>query len=337
MAGHLCARPFVFCVAARSRSVVFLINDDLCCLLCDWNLMSMPQFGSGSAPGAAPSCKNHSDRVTYVRCQRCGDPICPECTNQAAVGVQCPQCVREGSRAVRAKTTMTGAKVTDGRPVVTMTIIGICVVMFVAQLVLGWDKFTSELVFAPSRAQAEPYRFITGAFLHAASGGWLVHILFNMMALWAIGPQLESMLGRWRYIVLYLLAAIGGNVSVLMFSSIQSGTWNVGTLGASGAIFGLFGALVPVIRKVGGDMRSIYGLIGINLVIGFIVPNVSWEGHLGGLITGMALGYLFVRAPKDKRMLYSAGGSVLVFAILAGLSLWKFAQFNAILSSFGIG
>jgi len=299
--------------------------------------MSMPEYGSGSVPGAAPTCKNHPDRMTYVRCQRCGEAICPQCTNQAAVGVQCPQCVRGGQAQVRPATTVAGGRVTHGRPIVTLTVIALCVVMFVAQLSLGWDDFTSKLVFAPSRAQDEPYRFLTGAFLHAADGGWLVHILFNMMALWAIGPQLEAALGRWRFIVLYLLAAVGGNVSVLLFSSIEHGSWNVGTLGASGAIFGLFGALVPIIRKVGGDLRSIYGLIGINLVIGFMVPNVSWEGHLGGLVTGLVLGTVFVRAPREKRTLYAIGGSVLLAAVFVGLSLWKFSQFHAFLSQLGLG
>ncbi|WP_435299052.1 rhomboid family intramembrane serine protease [Timonella sp. A28] len=285
--------------------------------------MSEPQFGSGAQPQNVPVCKNHPDRVTYVRCQRCGDPICPDCTHQAAVGVQCTQCVREGARNIRPQMTIAGGRVRTGRPVATLTFIGLCVVAYVAQMALGWDGFTSKYAFAPARAESEPWRFITGAFLH--SPNQIFHILLNMAALWIVGSQLEFILGRWRFVTLYLLAAVGGNVMVLLLSAPLSVSWNTPTVGASGAIFGLFGALIPVARKIGAEIRSIYVLIGINVAISFIVPNVSWQGHFGGLIVGLLLSLAYVKAPKENRTKFAVGASVGVALILIAVTLLKLA------------
>ena len=130
-----------------------------------------------------------------------------------------------------------------------------------------------------SRAYDEYYRLLTSAFLHDGP----THILFNMWALYVIGPALERWLGRTRFVALYLLSALGGSVLVYLLTPI-----NVPTLGASGAIFGLFGATLVLSRKLNFDMRWIVGLIVINLVITFVVPSISWQGHVGGLLTGAA-------------------------------------------------
>ena len=133
----------------------------------------------------------------------------------------------------------------DGRPVVTIAIIGLNVASYLLQVVVPGYQYA--LIFAPSVGDVEPYRFLTAAFLHES----IPHIAFNMIALWFIGPYLEVVLGRWRYIALYLLAALGGDVMVLLLADPTGTSWHTGVLGASGAIFGLFGAVVLVARRLG--------------------------------------------------------------------------------------
>ena len=164
---------------------------------------------------AVPVCPRHLDRVSYVRCQRCGRPTCPECQRPAAVGVQCVDCVREGQRSVRAPRTQFGAAVRDGRPVVTLTIIGICTAVWLLQQVS--PTVTQELSFAPYQGVSEPWRFLTAAFAHAQ--GQPLHILFNMFALYQIGSYLEPMLGRVRFASLYLISALGGSVGYLLLAT----------------------------------------------------------------------------------------------------------------------
>ncbi len=280
-------------------------------------------------PGATPRCKNHPDRVTYVGCQRCGQPICPECSISAAVGMQCSDCVKGGQKQVRSARTVTGAKLAHGRPVVTISLIGACVVAFALQLVLGWDGFTAKFAFAPAFAESQPWRFLTGALLHSPSR--IFHIAFNMYALWIVGSQLEFLLGRWRFIVLYVLSALGGNVMVLLLSSPTDPSWFTATIGASGAVFGLFGALLPVLKRLGGESKSILIIIGLNAVIGFVIPNISWEGHLGGLITGALLAWLYVKAPREKATMYAIVGSCSMFLILVVAAILKINAANSVL------
>lgn len=285
--------------------------------------MAEPQFGAGSTPQQAPTCKNHPSVSTYVRCQRCQEPICPECMVQAGVGVQCPQCVRQGAKSVRVPRTLTGEKQVSGRPYVTYTLIAICAVAWLLQITVGWERFTSHFVFAPFIGSEEPWRFLTSAFLHSTSSP--IHILFNMLALYSVGSQLEYILGRWHFLGLYLLSAFGGSVAVLLLAQPNNESWVVPVLGASGAIFGLFGALVPLYKRIGADLRSLVGLFAINAAIPFFIHNISWQGHLGGLVTGLLVATIYLRAPKDKRMLYSVGGSVVVFLVLVAISMFKYA------------
>ena len=287
--------------------------------------MSTESAGVPAAPEQPPVCPRHPDRVSYVRCQRCGRPVCPECQRPAAVGVHCVDCVRSAARAVPATRTALGGRVRDGRPVVTLTIIGLCVASFIAQQVLpGW---TSRWAFSPAAGQVEPVRFITTAFLHSSS---IFHILFNMYALWLVGPYLEATLGRWRFASLYLLSALGGSVGVLLMASpVVSATdvsWIQLVVGASGAVFGLFGAILVVLRRLGRDARQILVFIAINAVIGFIVPNIAWQAHLGGLVTGVALGAAYAYAPRDRRLLVSVAATVGIGVLLVALAMAKYAS-----------
>ena len=139
---------------------------------------------------------------------------------------------------------------------------------------------------------------MTAAFLH--SPGQYLHIVFNMVALWFVGPTLENTLGRARYITLYLMSAVGGSVgSVLLASATHS--WATASVGASGAVFGLFGAILVISKRLGGDVRGILVLIGINLALGFVMANIAWQAHVGGLVTGGLLAAAYAYAPPDRR------------------------------------
>ncbi|WP_308201781.1 rhomboid family intramembrane serine protease [Cellulomonas fimi] len=249
--------------------------------------------------------------MSYVRCQRCGRPVCPDCQRQAAVGVQCVDCVAEASRGARPVRTVLGGRRREGRPVVTLTIIGLCVVSFVLQQVVpGW---TIRWLFSPLAGLVEPWRFVTAAFLHSPGG--VVHLAVNMLALWMIGPYLEQALGRARFVTLYLMSALGGSVAVVLLADALD-AWNVGVLGASGAIFGLFGAVLVVMRRLGGDVRGILVVIGLNVVVGFVVSGISWPAHLGGLFTGLALGAAYAYAPAERRRQVAVVAPLVVAGVL---------------------
>ncbi len=242
-----------------------------------------------------PVCPRHPDRVSYVRCQRCHRPACPECQRPAAVGIQCVDCVREGQRSTRQGTTVFGGGVTDGRPLVTQVIIGICVVVYLGQLFI--PGLTRSIEFVPYLGDTEPWRFLTSAFAH--SPGFIFHILFNMYALWIMGSYLEPLMGRARFVASYLVTALGGSVGYLLLAFPRTATqvaqqgygpWTTGVVGASGAVFGLFGAFLLLQRRLGRSSAGMFVTLAINAVLGFMIPNIAWQGHLGGFITGLACG-----------------------------------------------
>ena len=144
----------------------------------------------------------------------------------------------------------------------------------------------------PGVADGAYWQLVTSMFSHVE----IWHIAANMFSLFILGPQVESALGRTRFLALYLVSGLTGSAVVYWLSS-ETGY----TLGASGAIFGLFGALAVIIHKIGGDLRSIAGLLLVNIVITFAVPNISWQGHLGGLVGGAAVTALIVYAPRGPR------------------------------------
>ena len=272
---------------------------------------------------APPVCPRHPDRISYIRCQRCGRPACPECQRPAAVGVHCVDCVREAARTAPQPRTAFGAPLRQGRPVVTYTLIAMCVVSYVLQLTVGRD-WTGALAFAPFLGELEPWRFLTSAFLHSPS--MILHIAFNMYALWILGQSLEPALGRWRFVSLYLLSALGGSVAVtLLATPAFTGPWVQGVVGASGAVFGLFGAIFVVLRRLGRSATPIVAILVINAVIGFLVPGISWQSHLGGLVTGVLLGAAYAYAPRDRRLLLGVLATIAVGLLLVGLAALKYA------------
>lgn len=277
-------------------------------------------YGQSSLPADTPVCPRHPDRISYVRCQRCGRPVCPECQRPAPVGIQCVDCVAEAARKQRPAASAFGAR-RPGRPVVTITIVAACVISYILQLTV--HDWTMRWAFAPSVGEQEPWRFLTAAFLH--SQGQLLHIVFNMVALWTVGPYLEAALGRWRFTALYLLSAIGGSVGYLLLVSPDSIGWYTALVGASGAVFGLFGAVLVVLRRLGRSARSIVSVLVINAVLGFVLPGVAWQAHLGGLVVGAALGAAFAYAPRDSRRVVGIGACVAMLALLAVVATARYA------------
>ena len=270
----------------------------------------------GAGPGLEPVCPRHPDRVAYVRCQRCERPVCPECQRPAAVGVQCVDCVREQAKSMpRTRTVFGGRASTDERPLVTQSIIAICVAVFAVQH-LGGTRITTELSFFPPEAVAQPYRFLTVAFLHSPTS--LLHIAFNLYALWIVGPYLERLLGRLQFAVLYLLAAVGGSVGSYLLVDPYSEAWFARAWGASGAVFGLFGAFVVLNRRLGRDTTAVVGVMVVNGVIGFLPGlDIGWQAHLGGLVVGVLTAAAIAYLPRERvRLRWAAFAAVAVLLVV---------------------
>ncbi len=275
-----------------------------------------PHPGPASPGSGVPVCHRHPGRETYIRCQRCDRPICPDCMNDAAVGFQCPDCVREGSKQTRQGRTPYGGRARGGPPVVTLTLIGLNLLVFLMLFTTGGrrSRLLGELGLMPTGgvylgpddvpyyadgvADGATWQLFTSMFTHLE----IWHITFNMLALYILGPQLELVLGRLRYASLYLLSGLVGSVAVYWLAAPGSMT-----IGASGAVFGLMGALLVVARRVGADTSPLLVLLGINLVITVLGAQfISWQGHLGGFVGGVLIGAALVYSPRRRRNAWQA-------------------------------
>jgi membrane associated rhomboid family serine protease len=286
------------------------------------------------APAAVPTCFRHPDRETYLSCVRCGRPACPDCLRAAPVGQQCVECVKEGNRGVRQPAATFGGRAVNGA-IVTWVLVGLNVFCYLVEWAYPKIVDYFEMVGAAydptihqtvGVAHDQWYRLLTSAFLHepGLSGFGPAHIIFNMWALILVGPSLERMLGRLRFLSVYLLSALGG--SVLYYFIAGPGT---PALGASGAIFGLFGAYFVVARRLRLDTRAIVFLIVLNLAIGFAVSNIAWQDHVGGLIAGGLLTAAYAYAPRRHRALVQAGATLIVVAVLVIAVLTRNSQLAA--------
>ena len=179
--------------------------------------------------------------------------------------------------------------------------------------------FTNQFFFAPLFAPFEPWRMLTSGFVHDWNGPW--HILLNSYAIWIFGRQLEPLLGQLRFLLLYLTSIIGGSVAVLWLSDPA-----IPVVGASGALFGLMGAYFIVLRSLGGNPSQIFALIAINFSMGFFVSGISWEGHLGGLITGLLVALVYASNRKPGFSLQRGLGLVLIWVGLVAATLLKINQ-----------
>lgn len=309
----------------------------------------MTQPSGDPAATGVPTCYRHPDRETWIRCQRCDRPICPDCMRDAAVGFHCPQCVQEANRSSRQNRAVYGGERSADPRLTAYVLIAINAVVWLGVLATGWKnsdliarlalvpKGTCESLssdgyyptalgerlctlgtqgdghWVPGVADGAVWQLITSQFLHVEV--W--HIAGNMLALWMLGPQLENVLGRARFLALYLLSGLAGSVAVLWLSGVGQLT-----LGASGAIYGLFGAYAVIAHKVRADLRSIATLLAVNLFITFAIPNISWQGHLGGIAGGALVAAVLAYAPRARRTQVQAlglGGFLLVLVALVAL------------------
>lgn len=274
-------------------------------------------------------CASHPDRVAGVRCQRCERPICPACMRQASVGFQCPQCVAE-----RPQRVVTSTQLFRGHSevVVGKVLIGINVALFVLMTVLSGNPYRAGgpvleqgALFGPLVAAGEWWRIFTGAFLHSG----IFHLGMNMLLLWFLSQELEPALGRLRFALLYVVSLIGGSLGVMLLDPLAP------TVGASGAVFGLMGALIVLqLRAKQNPWQSgIGGLVALNLVLTFLIPGISIGGHLGGLVAGAAAGAALqpLRWPQEGAALRTTVvvglGCTLLVASLAAASAFATPPF----------
>ncbi|WP_309065018.1 rhomboid family intramembrane serine protease [Microbacterium sp.] len=255
-------------------------------------------------------CYRHPDRQSFVLCQRCLRTICPACQTQAPVGVICPECMADQGKAEspaqrRARRAWGGGPMAitrSGRPAVTLGIMLVTSVISLLQMVptVG-QAIEGALLFAPLYVYIgvpgipfEPWRLLTTALVH----GGFVHLALNMLALWMLGQSLEPMLGRTRFLTMYLVSALGGSVAVALLADPRTAT-----VGASGAVFGLMAALLIIGRHIGANVTGILVVLGINFVFGLVVDGIAWQAHLGGAVVGAIVAYIYTRTRRrDQRI-----------------------------------
>ena len=309
----------------------------------------MPDSPQAGAPEeGAPVCYRHAGREAHIRCQRCDRPICPDCMRTAAVGFQCPSCVKEGAKSTRSPRGRFGGRPSGNPAATSMVLIGLNAVVFL--LITATGGAASRLVdrlallpvgrcestlhaggfypgageaacstihntaWVPGVSDGAYYQLLTSVFTHVEF--W--HIGFNMFMLWVLGPQLESVLGRVRFLAVYLLSGLAGSVLTYWLSDPHSST-----VGASGALFGLMGALLVLVIKSRGQVNQIVMLIGLNFAFTVLGRgSISWQGHLGGFVGGVLLTLMLVYVPRKRRPLWQGVGTgafavLLVVAVLA--------------------
>jgi len=193
-------------------------------------------------------------------------------------------------------------------PVVTYSLIAVNVLVYALQW-LTQGQLTQAWIYWPPLTASEPWRMITSTFLHSPSS--ILHILFNMYSLFIFGPVIESLIGRVRFLVLYLVAGFAGSVAVLLLAP------TVPVLGASGAIYGLIGAYFVITRHLGRGQTQLFIVIALNVVLGFVIPNVAWQAHVGGLVAGVAVSAVYVATRRHaQRPLQILGVVGIVIALV---------------------
>lgn len=273
------------------------------------------------------TCYRHPDRRAGVSCQRCDRPICPQCMHQASVGFHCPECTRQGRQQVYTRANLQVLN----RSVLTQVIIAINVAVFLAGIayqsndaLAGRGGFTviggligetvrfADVGLVEGVAGGEWYRIVTSGFLHAG----LLHLGLNMFLLYQLGSILEPALGRVRFVATYLTSLVCGSLGVLLLSPGSL------TVGASGAVFGLFGALLVAQRRRRAPLQSVIGVLGLNLLIGFFIPGIAWQAHLGGAVVGAAAAAVLAYAPREKRSLVQWGALAAITLLVVSLGAW---------------
>jgi membrane associated rhomboid family serine protease len=261
-------------------------------------------------------CHWHPNTEAYVRCQRCERLICPLCQIESAVGFLC---VEDAGKEPTSNKGRIAAKF-DGRPVVTQVLVVVTVAIYALQILTGgW--LTNLLAFQPAASILEPWRFITAGFVHSDSlfsnPLSVLHVVLNMYTLFLFGRALEPIIGRWRFLALYLISILGGSIAVMWLASpVQV------VVGASGGAFGLMAAFLVILRSIGANSTTMAGVIAINLVFTFMNPSISWEAHVGGLALGAVVALLYSKTrdlKQQKLQLLGLAGIVLALAVAGGI------------------
>jgi membrane associated rhomboid family serine protease len=283
--------------------------------------MTTPEF----AGNRDNFCYRHPDRQSFVLCQRCLRTICPECQTQAPVGVICPECMK-GDRKNRTPAQKRAerrwgnrgavAAVRGGKPLVTYALLAVTSFIGLLQLIPGFGpEITRQLLFAAgylypdlSLFPFEPWRLLTAVFVH----GGFIHLALNMLALWLLGQSLEPMLGRARFLALYLISGFGGSVAVAVIDP------STATVGASGAIFGLMASLLIIGRHIGANVTGILVILGVNFAFGLFIGGIAWQAHLGGAIVGAVIAFIYTRTRRSEQRTRQI---LLLAAVVAALIL----------------
>jgi membrane associated rhomboid family serine protease len=273
----------------------------------------------------AQTCYRHPDRETGVSCSSCGRPICPECMTPTPVGMRCPECASQRTRVHRGTGTPSGFAAAPA----TFVLIALNVAAFLVEIVGGSGGLTIPTtnpivddfgLRGLNVADGEWYRLLTGGFLH----GSLIHIGFNMFALYLLGRVLEPGVGTPRFVAIYFASLLAGSFGALALTDPVDVT-----VGASGAIFGIFAATFVIARGRGlNDIATELGfLMGINLLLTFTIPNISVGGHLGGLAGGLLAGLVVVAGdrgrlgPNRQRVELAAIGALAAIAVVGALAV----------------
>jgi len=272
------------------------------------------------------ACYRHADHLTGAHCTRCGRPICGDCMMAAPVGHHCPSCVGEslgagtGTGPGTAELPAAQGRLAEGRlTVVVGALVAVNVVVFLlTSLHRAWELEYAQIPAAVAHGQA--YRLLTAAFIHEN----LTHLVFNMASLVVMGPPVERALGRRRFLVLYVLAALGGSVCSFLLGPVF-----VAGIGASGAIIGVFGAWFSLARASRADTGVIVLLIAILMAYSFYDTTIDWRAHVGGLVAGAAVGaaYAFAaRRPARARVALETTIVVGTLGLFAALVIFRSAQ-----------
>lgn len=260
------------------------------------------------------TCYRHADRETGVSCSRCGRPICPDCMTTTSVGMRCPECAGDSTK-VRRPAFAAGAS--SAAPA-TVALIAINVVAFLVQILFGGGGFggfgsvyRDGALSSGAVGDGEWWRVITSGFLHAD----LIHLGLNMLVLFFLGRVLEPMIGTPRFVAVYLVSLVAGSLGALLLTDPSSLT-----VGASGAIYGVFGATLLIARERGHDalLQQLGFWLVLNLVLTFSRPGISIGGHLGGLAAGALAGMLVIAV---ERRIGSRGRLDAQLAALAALGI----------------
>jgi membrane associated rhomboid family serine protease len=302
----------------------------------------MTQPSEGQAATGVPTCYRHPDRETWIRCQRCDKPICPDCMRDAAVGFQCPDCIKDANKGSRQNRAMYGGLRSADPRLTSYVLIGINALVWLAIAATGGsssrladllalrakglcspgDGYLYDIqqraceaggsTFLPAVADGAWWQLMTSVFTHVE----IWHLAMNMFALFIFGPALEGIVGRARFLAVYLVSGLASSVLVLFLSGPYGST-----VGASGALFGLMGALLVLARKARLNSQWLVQNLAIGVVITVVGWRlISWQGHLGGFLGGVVAAALIAYAPKSHRSVLLWGGLALLTLVLVALS-----------------